>query len=91
MKKKDIPFIILKYGVNAFGISNNIYELLFIKTNRIETKPLEREDAKELIRQLGLPLLYRVDSRNAIWGDENFKKKYHELKANGYEYDFDDC
>lgn len=91
MYKKGIPFIIQKYGVAAFGISNNLYELLYIKTDRIETRPLERDDAQELITKLGLPILHYVDSRNTIWGDENFKKKYHELKANGYEYDFDDC
>ena len=80
MRRKGIPFIVIKYGISAFGHSNNIYELLSIRNERVETTALERDDAVAIISRLSLPLLHSLDNRNMIWGDENFKETYKKLK-----------
>lgn len=82
MKKKGIPFIIIKYGITAFGHSNNIYEMLSIRNGRVETNALERDDAVAMIYRLSLPLLHTLDNRNTIWGDEKFKENYKKIKKN---------
>lgn len=90
LHKKGIPFIILKYDISCLDIYNTVYELLFIKTDKVETRPLEREDALIIIKKLELPSLHKDDGHTVIWGNPKFKEKYHELKANGYEYNYDD-
>ena len=76
MAKKGVPFIIIKYEVTSFGYSNNIYELLSIRNERVETTPLERDDAVVIIKKLSLPLLHKLDNSNIIWGYETFKEVY---------------
>lgn len=82
MKKKGIPFIVIKYGITAFGQSNNIYELLSIRKDKVETNALGRDDAVAIISKLALPILHKLDNRNMIWGDANFKETYKKLKKN---------
>lgn len=80
MAKKGVPFIIIKYEITSFGYSNNIYELLFIRNERVETTPLERDDAMAIIKKLSLPVLHRLDNSNVIWGYEAFKEVYQTIK-----------
>lgn len=77
--RRNKPFLIIKYGVTAFnGLANNAYELVTLGTKKLHYFPIERKVAKEVIEKHNLPLLHKVDSRNMIWGDEEFKVKFKE-------------
>lgn len=77
--RRKKPFLIIKYGIVAFnGATNNAYELVTLGTKKLHYFPIERKVAKEVIEKHNLPLLHKVDSRNMIWGDENFKVKFKE-------------
>ena len=77
MAKKGVPFILIKYEITSFGFSNNVYELLAIKGEKVETTPLERDDAMAIIKKLSLPVLHKLDNSNIIWGYEAFKEVYN--------------
>lgn len=75
--RRNKPFLIIKYGIVAFnGATNNAYELVTLGKKKLQYFPIERNVAKEVIEKHNLPLLHKVDSRNMIWGDENFKVKF---------------
>lgn len=82
-KKRGVPFIIYKYGITAFGLSNNVYEVLSIQGRRVKVTDLTRDEAVKLISELELPIQFQLDSRTIIWGDDKFKKTYKKLKGNG--------
>jgi hypothetical protein len=75
--RRKKPFLIIKYGIVAFnGATNNAYELVTFGTKKLLYYPIERKVAKEVIEKYHLPILHKVDSRNMIWGDEEFKTKF---------------
>ena len=77
--RRNKPFLIIKYGVTAFnGLANNAYELVTLGKKKLQYFPIERDVAKKVIEKYNLPLLHKVDSRNMIWGDDNFKVKFKE-------------
>ena len=77
--RRKKPFLIIKYGIIAFnGLANNAYELVTLGKKRLQYFPIERKEAIETIEKYNLPLLHKVDSRNMIWGDENFKIQFKE-------------
>lgn len=77
--RRKKPFLIIKYSIVAFnGATNNAYELVTLGTKKLHYFPIERKVAKEVIEKHNLPLLHKVDSRNMIWGDKNFKVKFEE-------------
>lgn len=79
--RRKKPFLIIKYGIVAFnGATNNAYELVTLGTKKLHYFPIERKVAKEVIEKYNLALLHKVDSRNMIWGDENFKKQFKERR-----------
>lgn len=79
MVDKGKPFLIIKYGVTAFnGLANNAYELVTLGPKKLQYFPLERTIAMRVIKRHNLPLLHRLDSRNEIWGDEQFKVSFKE-------------
>lgn len=79
--RRKKPFLIIKYGIIAFnGVTNNAYELVTLGTKKLHYYLIERKVAKEVIEKHNLPLLHKVDSRNMIWGDENFKKQFKERR-----------
>lgn len=79
--RRKKPFLIIKYGIVAFnGVTNNAYELVTLGTKKLHYYPMERKVAKVVIEKHNLPLLHKVDSRNMIWGDENFKKQFKERR-----------
>lgn len=74
-------FLIIKYGIVAFnGAADNAYELVTLGTKKLHYYPIERKVAREVIEKHNLPLLHKVDSRNMIWGDENFKIQFKERR-----------
>lgn len=77
--RRKKPFLITKYCIAAFnGATNNAYELVTLGTKKLQYFPIERKVAREVIEKHNLPLLHKVDSRNMIWGDEEFKVKFKE-------------
>jgi hypothetical protein len=77
--RRKKPFLIIKYGIVAFnGVTNNAYELVTLGTKKLQYFPIEQKIATESIEKYNLPLLHKVDSRNMIWGDEEFKVKFKE-------------
>lgn len=78
------PYLIIKYGAWFGDIANNMWELVVINADyRIRFYSLERKEALELIDDMNIPKLYRMDSRNEIWGDKNFKEI---VKCKGISY-----
>lgn len=78
-ERRKKPFLIIKYGIVAFnGVTNNAYELVTSGTKKLHYFPIERKVAREVIEKHNLPLLHKLDSRNMIWGDEEFKVKFKE-------------
>lgn len=73
------PFIVIKYGNIFNDIANNAYEMVTIGSNRLRYVPIDRSEALQVIRRYDLPLLHKMDNRNMIWGDEEFKKKYKKV------------
>lgn len=78
--KKRKPFLIIKYSAMSCGVSNVIYEVVYLSKwgNRYHT--IDRRDALHAMKVLKLPLLHKVDNRHMIWGDENFKEEYKAWK-----------
>lgn len=77
--RRKKPFLIIKYGVTAFnGLANNAYELVTLGSKKLQYFPIERKEAIGVIEKYNLPILYKADSRNMIWGDEEFKVKFKE-------------
>ena len=79
MVKQGKPFLIIKYGITAFtGVSCNVYEVVTIVGKKLQYVPIERQVALKAIDEHNLPQLYKMDSRNIIWGDERFKEQFKE-------------
>lgn len=78
--KRDKPFLIIKYGVSFVGMTNNCYEVVTMGGGKLHYMPIDRRLAMSAIRLHELPLLYEMDNRNMIWGDENFKKQFKKKK-----------
>lgn len=74
--KCDKPFLLIKYGVTICGCTNNVYEIVTRGTRTLQYSNIDRKAAIEAINKLKLPLLYKMDGRNMIWGDERFKDKF---------------
>ena len=72
------PFLIVKYCLSCLDRTNNAYEIVTIGGSKLRYLPIERNVALEAINRYELPLLHEIDSRNMIWGDENFKVKFKE-------------
>lgn len=73
---RDKPFLIVKFSVYFLERANNVYEIVTISGKKLNYTPIERNVAIKAIRKYELPLLHKVDSRNMIWGTEDFKQKY---------------
>lgn len=70
------PFLIIKYASVFLDRANNAYEIVTIGGSKLRYTPIDRKEALEAISKYELPLLHKVDNRNMIWGDENFKKQF---------------
>lgn len=58
------------------SMTNSCYDVVTMGGGRLHYLPIDRRIANEAIRLHKLPLLHKVDNRNMIWGDEDFKKAY---------------
>lgn len=76
--KRGKPFLLIKYGITFFDVANNCYEVVTMGRKNLNYAPIERSAAIAAINKFNLPLLHSLDSRNMIWGDENFKVKFKE-------------
>ena len=76
--KRGKPFLLIKYGITFFDVANNCYEVVTMGRKNLNYAPIERSAAIAAINKFNLPLLHQIDSRNMIWGDENFKVKFKE-------------
>lgn len=76
--RREKPFLIIKYANVFCDVANNSYEIVTIGGRKLRYIPIERNVALEAIDRYKLPLLHEMDSRNMIWGDENFKVKFKE-------------
>lgn len=72
------PFLIVKYCLTSLDRANNAYEVVTLGSRKLNYTPIERNIAIKAIHKHELPLLHELDSRNMIWGDENFKVKFEE-------------
>jgi hypothetical protein len=45
---------------------------------KLQYVPIARQVALKAIDDYDLPQLYKMDSRNMIWGDEKFKEQFKE-------------
>lgn len=79
--KRGKPFLLIKYGITFFDVANNCYEVVTMGRKNLNYAPIERSAAISAINKFNLPLLHQIDSRNAIWGDKNFKKEYEKYKS----------
>lgn len=70
------PFLIVKYCLTSFDRANNAYEIVTIGSHHLYYTPIERDVAMQAISRHELPLLHKMDNRNMIWGDRDFKKAY---------------
>jgi hypothetical protein len=70
------PFLIVKYCLTSMDRTNSVYEVVTIGSRQLNYTPIERKVAIKAIRKHELPLLHEMDSRNMIWGDEQFKERY---------------
>lgn len=77
--KRDKPFLIIKYGVSFVGMTNSCYEVVTMGGGKLHYMPIDRRIANEAICLHELPFLHKVDNRNMIWGDKEFKKKYKKV------------
>lgn len=78
--RRKKPFLIIKYGTTFLDRANNIYEVVTIGAGKLRYMPIERRVALDAIDRYEIPLLHSLDSRNMIWGDENFKKQFKERR-----------
>ena len=76
--KRGKPFLLIKYGITFFDVANNCYEVVTMGSKNLNYVSIERSAAIAAINKFNLPLLHSLDSRNMIWGDENFKVKFKE-------------
>lgn len=74
------PFLIIKYCLKSLDRANSAYEIVTICGSKLRYMPIDRKGALEAISKYGLPLLHKVDNRNMIWGDEEFKKQFNKRK-----------
>ena len=70
------PFLIVKYCLTSLDRANNAYEIVTIGSHHLYYTPIGRDVAMQAISRHDLPLLHKMDNRNMIWGDKNFKKAY---------------
>ena len=77
--KRDKPYLIIKYANVFLDRANNTYEIVTLGGSKLRYLPIDRKDALNAICKFDIPLLYEVDNRNMIWGDERFKTKYKKL------------
>lgn len=70
------PFLIVKYCLSSFDRANNAYEIVTIGSHHLYYTPIGRDVAMQAISRHELPLLHKMDNRNMIWGDKDFKKAY---------------
>lgn len=79
MVTRNKPFLIVKYGITAFnGVASNVYEVVTLGKKKLQYVPIERDIAIKVIKEYNLPMLHKMDSRNIIWGDEQFKEQFKE-------------
>lgn len=76
--KRGKPFLLIKYSITFADVANNCYEVVTMSSKGLNYALIERNEAIRAIDKFNLPLLHQIDSRNAIWGDENFKVKFKE-------------
>ena len=76
---RNKPFLIIKYASVFLDRANNTYEIVTIGGSKLRYTPIDRKEALEAISKYELPLLHKVNNRNMIWGDEEFKKKYKKV------------
>lgn len=74
--ERDKPFLIIKYCLKSLDKANNAYEVVTMGSSKLNYTPIERNVAIKAIRRHELPLLHKLDNRNMIWGDKDFKKAY---------------
>ena len=79
--ERNKPFLIIKYCVTMCERSNNVYEIVTISGHKLQYLPIDRNEAIEVIEKFELPLLYEMDSRNMIWGDDRFLEYYKKRKG----------
>lgn len=75
---RNKPFLIIKYASVFLDRANNTYEIVTIGGSKLRYTPIDRKEALEAISKYELPLLHKVNNRNMIWGDEEFKVKFKE-------------
>lgn len=79
--RRKKPFLIIKYANVFCDIANNSYEIVTIGSRKLCYTPIDRVDAIKAIRKFELPMLYSMDSRNTIWGTEEFKIQYNKKRV----------
>lgn len=73
---RNKSFLIIKYPISFLDRANNTYEIVTLGSKKLNYIPIDRKDALKAISKFEIPLLHSLDSRNMIWGDENFKKQF---------------
>lgn len=79
--ERDKPFLVIKYSVTMCGRTNNVYEIVTLSGGKLQYLTIDRGEAIKAINKFSLPLLYEMDSRNMIWGDDRFKDKFKRRKC----------
>lgn len=84
--KKKIPYIILKYKLFLVGSTTNSvtsYELCTLtRGGNLRPKVLDTLTAKYAIKNFKIPVIFKLDELNEIYGDERFKDIYKSKKQN---------
>ena len=70
------PFLIVKQCLSCLDRTNNAYEVVTMGSSKLNYTSIERNVAMQAIHKHELPLLHKLDNRNMIWGDKDFKKAY---------------
>ena len=76
LQQKKIPYLIIKYNVEALLEHCVIYEIITIGARRLVSQTITRAVAVEAIEKYHIPLLYKANNHNMIWGDEDFKSRF---------------
>lgn len=81
LEKTKQPYLIIKYSLSMsdLDMANNKYEVVSIVGRRLRYASLERREALDILERWNLPLLHNLDSRNKIWGKQEFKELFHKL------------
>jgi hypothetical protein len=81
LEEKNKPYLIVKYSLSMsdLDMANNKYEVVSIVGRRLRYASLERREALDIIERWELPMLHSLDSRNKIWGKQEFKELFHKL------------